>query len=99
VEFKAMLDYSPYHNVADGTYYPSVLLTAGENDTRVDAWHAKKMTARLQAATTSGRPVLLRLEAGGHLSGSLDQAIDETTDLHAFMIDQLELGYRPSGMP
>jgi prolyl oligopeptidase len=99
-EFKAMLDYSPYHNVADGTDYPSVLLTAGENDTRVDAWHAKKMTARLQAATTSGRPVLLRMESGGHLGGSLDQAIDESTDLHAFMFDQLELGYRdPLGTP
>jgi prolyl oligopeptidase len=92
-EFKAMLDYSPYHNVADGTDYPSVLLTAGENDTRVDAWHAKKMTARLQAATRSGRPVLLRLEAGGHLGGSLDQAIDETTDIHTFLFDQLGMGY------
>ncbi len=93
-EFKAMLDYSPYHNVVDGTDYPSVLLTAGENDTRVDAWHAKKMTARLQAATRSGRPVLLRLESGGHLSGSLDQEIDQSTDLHAFIFDQLGLGYR-----
>ena len=91
--FKALLDYSPYHNVKDGTDYPAVLLTAGENDTRVDAWHAKKMTARLQAATTSGRPVLLRLEAGGHLAGSLDQNIDETTDVHAFLFDQLALGY------
>jgi prolyl oligopeptidase len=96
-EFKAMLDYSPYHNVADGTDYPSVLLTAGEHDTRVDAWHAKKMTARLQAATSSGRPVLLRMEAGGHLGGSLDQAIDESTDLHTFMFDQLDLGYPASG--
>ena len=65
--FKALLDYSPYHNVRDGTDYPAVLLTAGEYDIRVDAWHAKKMTARLQAATASDRPVLLRLEAGGHL--------------------------------
>ena len=63
--FKALLDYSPYHNVKDGTDYPAVLLTAGENDTRVDAWHAKKMTARLQAATASDRPVLLRLEEIG----------------------------------
>ena len=93
--FKALLDYSPYHNVKDGTDYPAVLLTAGENDTRVDAWHAKKMTARLQAATTSGRPVLLRLESGGHLAGSLDQNIDETTDIHAFLFDQLGLGYPP----
>jgi len=92
--FTALLAYSPYHNVVDGTSYPSVLLTAGENDTRVDAWHAKKMTARLQAATSSGRPVLLRLESTGHLTGSLDQAVDETTDLYAFIFDQLGLDYR-----
>ena len=92
--FAALLAYSPYHNVVDGSYYPAVLLTAGENDSRVEAWHAKKMTARLQAATSSGRPVLLRLESTGHLSGSLDQSIDEATDLHAFLFDQLGLGYR-----
>ncbi|MBO0845342.1 MAG: S9 family peptidase [Nocardioides sp.] len=92
--FRALLAYSPYHNVVDGTAYPAVLMTAGENDTRVEAWHAKKMTARLQAATSSDRPVLLRLESTGHLTGSLDQTIDETTDLHAFLFDQLGLGDR-----
>jgi prolyl oligopeptidase len=59
------------------------------------AWHAKKMTARLQDATTSDRPVLLRLESTGHLGGSLDRSIDETTDRHAFLFDQLGLGYPP----
>ena len=93
--FAVLLAYSPYHHVVDGTAYPAVLLTAGENDTRVDAWHAKKMTARLQAATSSDRPVLLRLASGGHLAGSLDQAIDETTDWYAFLFDQLGLGYDP----
>ena len=93
--FRALLGYSPYHNVADGTAYPAVLLTAGQNDTRADAWHAKKMAARLQEATSSDRPVLLRLKSTGHLAGSLDQAIDETTDWHAFLFDQLGLGYRP----
>ena len=92
--FTVLLAYSPYHNVVDGTAYPAVLLTAGQNDTRVDAWHAKKMTARLQEATSSDRPVLLRLESTGHLGGSLDQSIDETTDRHAFLFDQLGLGYR-----
>jgi prolyl oligopeptidase len=92
--FPAMLAYSPYHNVVDGTAYPAVLLTAGENDTRVEAWHAKKMTARLQEAISSDRPVLLRLESTGHLAGSLDQSINETTDLHAFLFGQLGLGYR-----
>ena len=93
--FTAMRAYSPYHNVADGVPYPAVLLTGGENDTRVDAWHAKKMAARLQAATSSARPVLLRLKSSGHMAGSLDQHIDETTDLHAFLFNELGLGYRP----
>jgi len=93
--FAALLAYSPYDHVVDGTGYPAVLLTAGEYDTRVDAWHAKKMTARLQAATSSDRPVLLRMEAGGHLAGSLDQTVEETTDLHAFLFDQLGVGFRP----
>jgi prolyl oligopeptidase len=97
--FAAMFAYSPYHNVVDGTAYPAVLLTAGENDTRVDAWHAKKMTARLQEATASDRPVLLRIESTGHLAGSLDQSIDEATDRHAFLFDQLGLGYRPVATP
>ena len=92
--FTALLAYSPYHNVVDGTAYPAVLLTAGQNDTRVDAWHAKKMTARLQEATSSDRPVLLRLQSTGHLGGSLDQSIDEATDRHAFLFDQLGLSYR-----
>jgi prolyl oligopeptidase len=93
--FRALLAYSPYHHVADGTAYPAVLLTAGENDNRVDAWQAKKMAARLQQATASDRPVLFRLKPGGHLAGSLDQVIDETTDWHAFLFDQLGLGYHP----
>jgi prolyl oligopeptidase len=93
--FTVLLAYSPYHNVVDGTAYPAVLLTAGQNDTRVDAWHAKKMTARLQEATSSDRPVLLRLKSAGHLAGSLDQVIDETTDWYAFLFDQLGLGYHP----
>jgi prolyl oligopeptidase len=94
--FRVLLGYSPYHNVVDGTGYPAVLLTAGENDTRVDAWHAKKMTARLQEATSSDRPVLLRLESKGHFAGSLNQHVDETTDRYTFLFDQLGLGYRRS---
>jgi prolyl oligopeptidase len=93
-QFAALLAYSPYHHVEDRTSYPAVLLTAGEHDTRVDAWHAKKMTARLQAATRSEHPVLLRMEAGGHLDGSLDQMVEESTDIHSFLFDQL--GMRPS---
>jgi len=52
--FKALFAYSPYHNVKDGTAYPAVLFLTGANDPRVDPWHSRKMTARLQAATAGG---------------------------------------------
>ena len=88
--FRALRAYSPYHNVQDGTSYPAVLFTAGEFDPRVSAHDAKKMTARLQAATTSDQPILLRMEHGGHGIGqSLDQQIGEVTAYLAFLFDCL----------
>jgi prolyl oligopeptidase len=97
-QFAAMRAYSPYHNVADGTAYPAVLLTAGEFDPRVDPYHAKKMAARLQAATSSSRPVLLRIESAGHGQGSsLDQRVSELADVNAFLFDTLGVDYREHG--
>ncbi|QIK66261.1 S9 family peptidase [Nocardioides sp. HDW12B] len=91
-DFAALLAYSPYHQVRDGVAYPPVLFTAGEFDPRVEAWHAKKMAARLQAATSSGQPVLLRMESGGHGIGqSLDQAVGLLTDYYTFISDRLDL--------
>jgi prolyl oligopeptidase len=88
--FGALYAYSPYHRVVDGTAYPAVLLTAGEFDPRVDAYHAKKMAARLQAATSSDDPILLRIESGGHGVGqSLHQLVAIETDVNAFACDQL----------
>ena len=94
--FHALLAYSPYHHVHDGTPYPAVLLTAGEFDPRVDAWHAKKMCARLQAATAD-EPILLRMESGGHGMGqSLDQLVALQTDCFTFLFDRLGLDYDPA---
>jgi prolyl oligopeptidase len=83
--------YSPYHHVQAGTAYPAVLLATAESDTRVDPMHARKMAARLQAATTSGRPVLLRLEArAGHGAGKpLAKVLDELTDTWSFVFSEL----------
>jgi prolyl oligopeptidase len=93
--FKALRAYSPYHNVRDGTPYPAVLFTAGEFDPRVEAHHAKKMTARLQAATSSNEPVLLRMESGGHGIGqSLDQLVDDVADYLTFLFDRLGARYQ-----
>ncbi len=94
--FQAMRAYSPYHNVKDGTAYPAVLLTVGESDPIAKAYHAKKMAARLQAATSSGQPVLLRVRSGGHGPGSLDQRVSELADIYAFLFDRLSIDYRPA---
>jgi prolyl oligopeptidase len=85
--------YSPYHRVVDGTAYPAVLLTTGEADSRVDPMHARKMAARLQAATSSGRPVLLRVESrAGHGQGKpLSKLVAEWTDVWAFLFAELGL--------
>jgi prolyl oligopeptidase len=60
--------YSPYHNVREAAY-PATLIFCGSNDMRCWPWQARKLAARLQAANTGDRPVLLRVvEDGGHLT-------------------------------
>lgn len=90
-DFKALFAYSPYHHVKDGTDYPAVLFLTGANDGRVDPMNSRKMTARLQAATHSGRLVLLRTSANaGHGFGTaLGELIEEDADVFTFLFDQL----------
>jgi prolyl oligopeptidase len=97
-QFEALRAYSPYHNVRDGTAYPATLLTGGEFDPRVDAHHPKKMAARLQAATSGGQPILLRVDSGGHgIGSSLDETIAKLADTYTFIFDRLGIDYRPRG--
>lgn len=66
-QFEFLRKYSPYQAVRDGVDYPAVMLTSGDLDTRVAPLQARKMTARLQAATTSGLPIILRYQPkAGH---------------------------------
>ncbi len=93
-----LLEYSPYQNVEPETDYPAVLLTAGENDTRVHALHARKMAARLQAATagdTEKEPILLWVEGDvGHGRGKpLALRQRDAADLMGFFGWQLGLGW------
>jgi len=70
-EFRFLLKYSPYQNVKEGAKYPAVLLTSGDRDTRVPPLQARKMTARLQAATASGLPILLHYDTeAGHVGAT-----------------------------
>jgi prolyl oligopeptidase len=90
-QFKALHDYSPLLRVKDGVAYPAVLLTTGASDGRVAPYQSRKMAARLQAATSSKNPILLRTEtnAGHGIGTALATRIDEQADTYAFLIDQL----------
>jgi prolyl oligopeptidase len=96
-EFKALYAYSPYHHVVKGTAYPAVLMLTGATDGRVNPLHSRKFAAALQAATSSGHPVLLRTnKTSGHgIGSSLDERIAEQTDELSFLYDQLGMSYPP----
>jgi prolyl oligopeptidase len=81
-----------YHKVKEGVNYPAAFITTGLNDPRVVVWQATKMAARLQAASTSGKPILLRVEKhGGHGMGSTRFQVNaELADKLAFLLDQFK---------
>ncbi len=82
--FAALYAMDAYGHVQDGAKYPAVLLTTGVHDARVGPWQTAKMAARLQAATSSGKPVLLRVDYdAGHMGETRDELADEETFLLA----------------
>ena len=86
-QFSYIRKYSPYHNVKAGTAYPAIMFFTGDSDTRVDPMNARKMTPLMQAASSSGRPILLHYSLkGGHSAGvSAAQLIDDYADQLAFL--------------
>lgn len=90
-QFEALFSYSPYHGVKAGTAYPGVLFMTGANDPRVDPMHSRKMAARLQAATSSGNPILLRTSSttGHGTSTPLAERIEEDAHEFAFLLHVL----------
>jgi prolyl oligopeptidase len=97
--FKALFAMDAYQHVKANTPYPAVLLTTGVNDPRVAPWEAAKMTARLQASTSSGKLILLRVDYdAGHGIGSTKSQHDiELADELSFLFWQLGVtGYTPN---
>jgi len=86
--FKGLKEMDALRSVKDGVSYPAVLLTHGATDPRVEPWHSAKMTARLQKATTSKAPVLLRMtfDAGHGIGSTRTQVDEQRADEYAFML-------------
>jgi len=88
--FQGLREMDALSHVKDGVKYPAILLTTGVNDPRVAPWEPGKFTARLQAASASGKPVILRVEtdAGHGIGSTRKQRDDETADTYAFILWQ-----------
>jgi prolyl oligopeptidase len=88
--FKGLYEMSAYAHVKDGTRYPAVMLIAGRNDPRVAPWESAKMTARLEAATASGKPILLRMDydAGHGIGSTKTQVEQQLADEWSFLLWQ-----------
>ena len=89
---------SSYHHVKPAAY-PGVLITAGVNDPRMALWQPAKLAARLQSATTSARPVLLRIDEGGSTSESGEQHEQELADIYSFILWQFDEAPKPPPPP
>jgi len=88
--FRALREMSTYDHIQQGTAYPTILLYHGYNDPRVEVWMSAKAGARFQAATSSGKPVLLDIdyESGHGIGNTRSQNIRRTTDLLSVMLWQ-----------
>ncbi len=91
-DFRALLAYSPYHNV-EPACYPATIVTPGELDESTVPMHAYKFVAALQHAQTCDQPILLRVSWGaGHSSGATpEQSIDNWADQLALLSDLLDI--------
>ena len=92
-QFKALLAYSPYHNIRPGTCYPATLVTTADTDDRVVPGHSFKFTAALQRAQACDKPVLIEITTrAGHGGGKpTSKRIAETADLWAFLVKSLNM--------
>jgi prolyl oligopeptidase len=92
-DFAALKAYSPYHQVRDGVAYPATMIVSGDADGNCNPLHARKMTARLQAANASVHPILLDYSPfRGHSPVlPLSDRIEALTDRMTFLVKELGL--------
>jgi len=92
-EFKALLKYSPLHNLKQGGCYPATMITTADHDDRVVPAHSFKFAAAAQAAQGAAAPILIRIDSkAGHGAGKpTSKQIDEVTDRWGFLSRALQM--------
>ncbi len=93
-EFKALVKYSPLHNLKAGTCYPATMVTTADHDDRVVPAHSFKYAAAAQAAQGGAAPILIRIETkAGHGAGKpTTKQIEEVADRWGFLARELKVG-------
>lgn len=93
--FEYLKGYSPLHNIKLGTKYPATLVMTGDHDDRVVPAHSFKFAATLQAANTTNKPTLIRIDSkAGHGAGKpIGKVIEAQTDMWSFVM--YNLGMKP----
>jgi prolyl oligopeptidase len=86
--YRSLLEMDPYQHVTPGNAYPAVIFTVGLNDHRVAPWMTAKMAARMRVATTSKRPIMVRVDgdAGHGIGSTRDQGFAERADVWSFFL-------------
>jgi prolyl oligopeptidase len=89
-EYPALYAISAYNHIVSGAKYPAIMGITGVNDPRVPSWIVAKFIAALQVATSSDRPILLRVDfdAGHGLGSSRTQHEEQIADEWAFLLWQ-----------
>jgi prolyl oligopeptidase len=92
-EFKALVKYSPLHNLKPGTCYPATMITTADHDDRVVPAHSFKFAATAQSAQAGSAPVIIRIDTkAGHGAGKpTAKQIDEVTDRWGFLSKALKM--------
>ncbi|MBA2303238.1 MAG: S9 family peptidase [Acidobacteria bacterium] len=89
-QFKALLAYSPLHNIRKGARYPATLITTADHDDRVVPAHSFKYAATIQELASRETPILIRIETkSGHGASSQQKALEAAADIYAFLLHNM----------
>jgi len=96
-EFKALVKYSPLHNLKHGSCYPATMVMTADHDDRVVPAHSFKFAAAAQAAQAGAAPILIRIDSkAGHGAGKpTTKLIEEVADRWGFLARALDM--HPAG--
>lgn len=97
-EFKALVKYSPLHNLKPGTCYPATMITTADHDDRVVPAHSFKFAATAQADQAGSNPIIIRIDTkAGHGAGKpTSKQIEEVADRWGFLSKALKMNEAPT---